>query len=340
MHWIPADFFELAGDGILCTLCPHACELADGEVGFCQVRRRQGDRMQTATWATSVTHWGPIERKPLFHFRPGTQTLTIASPGCSFACHYCQNYRISQFGRVPEAEWSATPVEPQALIEQARMQRGAIALSYSEPSLAAELTEALAALARPAGVDVLWKTNGFVTLSAATRLARCLSAANVDLKAADDQRHLKLTTAPLQPVLEFIRRLIDEGVWVEVSTPLIPGVNADRDSLRRMADLITGISSDLPWHLLRFVPEFRMVNMRPTHPDELAAAVELARSSGVRFVYVERALGTAGRSTYCPGCGAELINRGVWSTVRVTLTAGACPMCQLPIPGRWTGAET
>jgi pyruvate formate lyase activating enzyme len=142
--------------------------------------------METATWAASVRHLSPVERKPLYYFRPGIRVLTIASPGCSFTCRYCQNYRISQYGRIPEATWDAEPVAPEELVATAAAGDRAIGLSYTEPSLAAELTEAIARLARPAGVDLIWKTNGYLTPDAGRRLARSLSAVNLDIKGADE----------------------------------------------------------------------------------------------------------------------------------------------------------
>ena len=336
MQWAPADFYVRDGHRLRCTLCPHACELDDGDVGFCQVRRRIGERMETATQATSVRHLSPVERKPLYHFRPGIQVLTIASPGCSFTCHYCQNYRISQYGRVPEAVWSVEPASPEELVATAVACDRAIGLSYSEPSLAAELTEAIAEHARPAGVDLLWKTNGYLTPSAARRLVPCLAAVNLDIKTADERQHQKLTGASLAPVHEFLRLLVNEGVWVEVSTPLIPGFNDQRDSLSRISERLCSLSADIPWHLLRFTPEYHMSTYRPTHPEELRRAVDIAHEGGLNHVYVERALGQAARCTFCPRCGSEVVTRGLWKALAVGLSSeGACHSCGFSIAGRW-----
>jgi pyruvate formate lyase activating enzyme len=333
--WVEAQFYQEEGAALRCTLCPHACLLGDGEVGACRVRRRAGARLETRTFATAVRHLDAVERKPLYHYRPGTKALTIAPPGCSFTCHYCQNYRLSQSGRIPEAVTDAEPADPEALADEAARHGAAVALSYSEPSLAAELTLALADAARPRGVDVLWKTNGFVTPAALRRLAPCLAAVNVDLKAADERRHRALTGAPLAPVLDALAFFVAEGVWVEVSTPVIPKVNGDRDALRRMADAVSRQGRHVPWHLLRFTPEFRMAGSRPTHPDELAAAAEVGRAAGLHHVYVERALGPSARNTFCPGCGAEVVTRDVWAVRDVALVGGVCPRCGAAVVGRW-----
>lgn len=335
MRWSPAEFHQPAGADVLCTLCPHGCRLAEGAVGACRVRRRRGAGLETATFATVTRHLDAIERKPLYHFRPGSRALTLAAPGCSFTCSYCQNFRISQVGRLPDLPWNAEPVEPEEVVAAAAAEGAAIALSYSEPVLAAEMTLALAAAAQPLGVPIVWKTNGFITLEALARVAPCLAAVNVDLKAADEAHHRALTGAPLAPVLAALAALVRAGVWVEVSTPLLPGVNDDRESLARLAGSIARVGEEIPWHLLRFNPEFRMRRERPTAPQALEDALEIGRAAGLRYVYVERALGAEGRDTHCPRCGTAVVSRGIWSTLRTMLKDGACTSCGEIIPGRW-----
>jgi pyruvate formate lyase activating enzyme len=335
MRWTPAEFFRVQGANLVCTLCPHECSLQEGETGACRVRRRAGAQLETATFATTVRHIDPIERKPFYHFRPGSLTLTLAAPGCSFACHYCQNYRLSQFGRVAEITWTAEDIDPVEVVESAAQQGAAIALSYSEPTLAAELVLALSASGRALGVPILWKSNGFITPEAIARLAPCLDAVNIDLKAADETRHRALTGAPLAPVLQAMAAFVAMGVWVEVSTPVIPRVNGDTGALNRMANTIASIGEDIPWHLLRFTPEFRMRDLPPTPPAVLEEAVGIGRDAGLRYVYVERALGREGRSTYCPNCGFEVVSRDIWATCHNALVEGVCPRCHEAIPGRW-----
>ncbi|GAA3250445.1 AmmeMemoRadiSam system radical SAM enzyme [Dactylosporangium siamense] len=334
--WTEARLFEPQPDGrLLCTVCPHACRLDDGETGLCRVRMRSGDAMRTATFATSVVHAGPIERKPFYHYRPGAQTLTLAAPGCSFMCSYCINFRISQFGRPSGSAWDAVPVDPQAVVARAADAGAVVALSYTEPSLAVELTLALADAGRHAGVPVVWKSNGFLTDAALDAVVPVLAAVNVDVKAADDTSHRALTGGALQPVLHAIRRLADAGVWVEVSTPLLPGVNDAPDDLRRIAESVAAVGESVPWHLLRFTPTFRMRREVPTAPDRLAEAAAIGRQAGLRHVYVERALGPAGRDTACPGCGDTVVRRELWGPVHSTLIDGSCPDCRTVLPGRW-----
>ncbi|MFD1930521.1 radical SAM protein [Nonomuraea mangrovi] len=335
MQWTPAILHSPAGERVRCDLCPHRCALVPGQLGACKVRRGAEGGLETATFATSVAHTDAVERKPFFHYRPGTPALTLAAPGCSFRCDYCVNHLLSQYGREPDLPWEATPVDVDDVVARAAAVGGCVALSYSEPSLAVELTLALAERGREQEVEVVWKSNGFLTAEAIEVVAPALAAVNIDLKGMDDARHRRLTGAPVAPVLAAIRAFHEAGVWVEVSTPLVPGVSSSEEDLREIAAAIAGIDPGIPWHLLRFTPAFRMGDTDPTGPEALAAAVAIGRAAGLRHVYVERALGPQGRATRCPGCGDIVIERGIWSLEASRLVAGGCPACGTNIGGRW-----
>jgi len=323
------------GRSIVCTLCPFECALGDGDTGRCHVRRRRGARLETATFATAVVHAHPIERKPFYHVRPGTRVLTLAAPGCMFTCTYCQNYRLSQFGRTDAAPWAAVPIDPAEIVARAAAEGMGIAFSYSEPVLAAEATLAIAPLASQAHVPLLWKTNGFITEDAACEVAPALTAANVDLKAAREDVHLRLTGAPLGPVVSALRTWKALGVWLEVSTPVIPGTNDDLASLQAMAQIVVSLGEQTPWHLLRFHPDHRLTAAPPTHPEILDRAVEIARAAGLVHVYVERALGDRGRITRCVGCGEKVVERHVDGVRYNHLREGRCPRCRAAVAGCW-----
>lgn len=306
--------------------------LGSRQLGVCKVRRGvPGGGLETATFASSVVHVDAVERKPFFHYLPGTPTITLAAPGCSFRCDYCVNFRISQYGRDDESVWNARPVDAGEIVGKAAAAGGSVALSYTEPSLAPELTLELARHGRDAGVGVVWKTNGFLTARAVALCAPALAAVNIDVKGVDEESHRKLTGGSVQPVIDAIRAFLEHGTWVEVSTPLIPGVS----SPERIAAVLAGISRDIPWHLVRFTPAYRMRDQDPTSPDALARAVAAGRAAGLRHVYVERALGEAGRATWCPSCGRVVVRRGVWSLLENRLEAGRCPDCGTGIEGRW-----
>ncbi len=340
--WRPASFFRSGGDalresgGVLtCSLCPFECRLRPGDTGRCHVRRRRGDHLETATFATTALHVHPIERKPFYHVRPGSRVLTLAAPGCTFACTYCQNYRLSQFGRTDDAPWTGVSVAPESVVTRAANEGLSIAFSYSEPVLAAELTLALAPLAKAAGVPLLWKTNGFVTEEAAREVAPALTAANVDLKAPGDEAHIRLTGAPVTPVVRALEVWREAGVWLEISTPVIPGFNDDVESLGALARILAAVGPQTPWHLLRFHPDYRLNGAPPTHPDLLERAGEIARAEGLVHVYVERALGDRGRATRCAGCGEPVIERRTEGVRDNRLRDGRCPHCHVAVAGCW-----
>ncbi len=323
------------GGRIRCELCPFRCVLADGQVGVCQVRRNRAGVLETATFTAATAHLDAIERKPLYHVRPGIRVLTVAGPGCTFRCDYCVNHRLSQYGRVDTVPWIGDPARPGELVEQAVAAGAAVGLSYAEPGLAPELTLALAEHAYGAGVPLVWKSNGFLTSRAIDLVAPALTAVNIDVKAGGEAEHRRLTGAPLKPVLDAVERFLAAGVWVEVSTPLIPGTSAEPAALRRISGWLRGLGREVPWHLLRFTPDFRMRRHSPTAPSELNAAREIGRESGLDFVYVERALGAEGRHTRCPVCETMLVERGIWETMENHITGDRCPRCAKQVPGRW-----
>jgi pyruvate formate lyase activating enzyme len=291
--------------------------------------------MQTATMATSVRHLDAVERKPLYHYRPGSRVLTLASPGCSLRCGYCINYRMSQFGRESEARWTAKPVDPVSVVAQAAAEGASVGLSYTEPSLAIELSLALAEAGGPAGVALVWKTNGFMTAAARKAVMPVLAAVNLDLKAADEAAHQELTGGALAPVLDTLADFLAAGIWVEVSTPVIPGVNARPDQLATIASRIAALSVDVPWHLLRWTPGYRLADGNPTTPQALREASQIGRQAGLRHVYVERAIGPEGRNTACPGCERTLVQRGIWALEHTDVDHGKCPYCGHHMAGRW-----
>lgn len=331
-QWRAAMFGEPAGAGrVRCALCPFRCVLGDGQTGVCQVRRNDRGTLVTATYTASVAHLTAVERKPFYHVRPGAPVLTVAGPGCSFRCDYCINYRLSQYGRDARAPWLGEPARPGELAARAAAAGALLGMSYSEPSLAPELTLDLAAH----GVPVVWKSNGYVTGEAISVVAPALLAVNVDVKATDEATHRRLTGASLAPVWNAIEEFRGAGVWVEISTPLTPGISAEPESLRAIAARIASIDVNIPWHLLRFTPDYQMRRTDPTAPSALALGRSIGRDRGLNFVYVERALGPDGRNTMCPRCGTRLVERGIWRMVHNYLKDGRCPGCGLPLGGRW-----
>jgi len=340
-EWGPALLGDGDGTGaIVCAVCPHECRLRPGQTGRCGVRRHDARHgFQTATYAVSAAHIDAIERKPLYHVRPGGTVLTIGTPGCSLRCDFCLNHRLSQYGQVSGVRWTGSTADAAAIVEAACAVDSDIAMSYSEPSLAVELALDIAQHALPRGVRLLWKSNGFMTARALDLVSPVLDAVNIDVKAAYDRDHRRITGVSLAPVWNSIARLRSSGVWVEVSTPLVPGAATADAQLRAIASRLASIDRDIPWHVLRFTPDFRMQQECPTAPAALARAVEIGHEAGLRFVYVERALGDAGRATVCPCCGVYAVERDIWQTRSCRIVAGACAECGTLIAGRWGSEE-
>jgi pyruvate formate lyase activating enzyme len=335
-EWVPAMLAtRLGGKRVRCDLCPFRCDLADGRTGACKVRRNRDGALETATTAVAVRHLDAIERKPFYHVLPGSQVLTIAAPGCTFRCTYCVNHRLSQYGRDTEAVWLGVPATPADLIAQALTHGAILGMSYTEPGLAPELTLALAELAASHGIPLIWKSNGFLTPQATDLVAPCLSAVNIDVKAADDVSHRWLTGAPLSAVLDTVERFRAAGVWVEISTPMVPTTASKPTQLRTIARTLAAIGRDIPWHLLRFTPDYQFRQAIPTSPGALATAVDIGHEAGLRYVYVERALGAVGRRTSCPSCASILVDREIWALGVNKITEGACPSCEQRVPGIW-----
>ena len=335
-RWVPGVLTTPLADGrVRCNVCPFRCDLADGRTGACKVRRNRGGVVETATTSVAVQHLDAIERKPLYHVLPGSRVLTLAAPGCTFRCSYCVNHRLSQYGRDRESVWRGAPAQPADLVAQALAEGAALGMSYTEPGLALELTLSLAELAAPHGIPLLWKSNGFLTPEAMALVAPVLLAVNIDVKAADDAAHRWLTGAPLGPVLDSVERFRAAGVWVEISTPLVPGTASEPAQWHAIASRLAAVSPDLPWHLVRFTPDYQLARSVPSSPQALAAAVSIGHDAGLRYVYVERALGVEGRRTVCPSCATTLVDREIWALSVDKITNGSCPACGRPVPGVW-----
>ena len=340
LHWEKALFYSSNQQGLLCTLCPHACLLQNEEKGKCHIRRVQHNQMQTAAFNSAVKHYGPIERKPLYHFFPGSEVLTLAGPGCNFRCLYCQNYRLSQWDLSHTQQVTTNKIRPKDIIAELIAKtddnkKCIIGLSYSEPGISAELTLALAEEIRDQNIAIVWKSNGFLTRQAVQTLAPCLSAINIDLKTIDDKAHRSLTGASVTPVLEAINAFREAGVWVEISTPIIPRFNSKPEQLDAIAGFIHSLDASTPWHLGRFIPEYKLDKLPPTSMEEMSQAFQIGKDNGLNYVYMERSDQTHSQTTNCPSCNKKLILRKLWILEQNNLENGKCPNCHTSIAGRW-----
>jgi pyruvate formate lyase activating enzyme len=335
---------------VQCTLCPQDCRISDGARGACGVRINARGRLYTLVHDRLVARSvEPVEKKPLFHFFPGSAAYSIATVGCPLHCSFCQNWDISQWprGHLPrltvwEAEAAAVTGELEALqrgipgerlsprlIVDDALARGArsIAYTYVEPTVFYELAYETAQLARAAGLKNIFVTCGYTSEEPLRRLAGVLDGANVDLKFFRDPSYKRISRARLQPVLDAIRLYRELGVWVEVTTLVIPGINDSEQELRDIAEFVRSVGPDVPWHVSRFHPAYRMLDRPPTPAATLRMAAEIGRAAGLWYVYQGNLPGGGGEDTRCPNCGSVVIAR-YGNVVRGNrVRAGRCPDC-------------
>ncbi len=328
-------FSTLDGQKLQCHLCPHECIIADDHLGVCGVRQNQGGVLKALTHNLAIAqHIDPIEKKPLYHVHPGSRTFSVAAAGCNFHCQFCQNHEISQLrpvhGRLPGHPVTAAEVVDQALASECRT----IACTYTEPTVYYEWALDIARGAHTSGVGTVWVTNGFINAEPLREIAPFLLAANVDLKAWDDDFYRKIVGGALQPVLDTLQLMKKLGIWVEVTTLLVPGYCDDEKTIRSIADYIREhLGVETPWHISRFYPHYRLHGVPATPLHVLRRAREIGVEAGLRYVYCGNAPGDVGEHTFCYRCGALLIERIGFEVLNDKISAGHCPVCQAEIDG-------
>ncbi len=334
---VRAELWEAwrGGPQVHCYLCAHHCRIGPGGLGKCGVRENQDGVLYTLVYGCPIsTAVDPIEKKPLFHFLPGTSTYSLATVGCNFTCSFCQNAEISQMpadqGRVVGKPMTPETVVAGALATGCR----SISYTYTEPTIFYEYARDCARLATAEGLKNVFVTNGFMTAEMLADIDGHLHAANVDLKSFSDEFYRSLTGARLKPVLDSIRRLHAMGVWLEVTTLLIPGRNDDDAELRGLAEFLVSVSPDIPWHVSRFWPTYRLMDAPATPVSTVEKAVRIGRDAGLRYVYGGNVPGHSSESTQCPECGSVVMERAGNSLKRDRTAGGRCPECGCQIAGR------
>lgn len=322
------------GERVVCDLCAHRCTILPGKAGICKVRINEAGVLRTRVYNRLIAlHSDPIEKKPLFHFQPGSTSLSIATVGCNFRCRFCQNWQISQHvrqhGRVPGDD-----TDPAAVVRTA-LESGASSISYTytEPTIFFETCEAVGLRARAAGMKNVFVSNGYLTAEAVKRAGTFLDGVNVDLKGFDDGRYRRVCGATLKGVLDGIDAILNAGIWLEITTLVVPGVNDSDEELTAIARHIASLDPSIPWHISRFHPDFEMDRAVPTPIETLARAAEAGRAEGLRFIYLGNVPGHDGENTYCPKCATMLIGRVGFRLTRRNLDVDRCPKCRTPVPG-------
>lgn len=319
---------------VSCNLCAHRCRITPGSRGVCAIREnRAGTLYSLAYGAVVAENVDPIEKKPFFHLLPGSRAFSIATAGCNFRCAFCQNHEISQItaetGQIPGR--ARTPVE---IVEMAlRSGAGSIAYTYTEPTVYFEFAFDIAGIAREKGLKNVIVTNGYMTREMLELFAPRLDAANVDLKSFRDDFYRERCGARLEPVKESLRRMKAHGIWVEVTTLLITGLNDGEEELGELAAFLVSLGTETPWHISRFHPQYRMTRTPPTPATSIHRAAEIGKAAGLKYVYCGNIPGDPRENTLCSGCGRLLIGRHGFFIERLELKGSACPHCGTTLDG-------
>ncbi len=325
-----AMFYKrLENNKVQCLLCSHYCKILPGKRGICRVRENQEGALNTLNYRKLIAaNIDPIEKKPLFHFYPGSKSYSVATMGCNFRCLHCQNWSISQ----PERDIiEGQVVSPERIVQNA-LDSDCLSISYTytEPTIFYETALEIARLARNKGLKNIFVTNGYISPDALNHIAPYLDAANIDLKAMSDTFYRKVCGARLEPVLDRIKQYYELGIWVEITTLIIPGYNDEDDELGEIAQFIADIDKEIPWHISAFYPTYKLNNAPPTPVSTLQRAYKIGKDKGLHYVY-EGNVGE-GENTLCPSCGKTIITRKYFSTNN-KIKNGKCPFCGEEIRG-------
>jgi pyruvate formate lyase activating enzyme len=329
-----AKFYEkLEGTVVQCRLCSHRCRIVERARGFCGVRENKGGTLYSLVYGKLVSQAvDPIEKKPLFHVLPGSSAYSIATVGCNFRCENCQNWEISQSPK-PKNPIMGKETSPEEIVKAAqRVDCRSIAYTYTEPTIFLEYAYDTAKLAIENGMKSVFVTNGYITEEALTEIAPYLHAANIDLKSFSDSFYKETCGASLEPVLESIKRYKKLGVWIEVTTLIIPALNDSEENLFEIAKFIADVGVEIPWHVSGFYPAYQLLDLPPTPIETIRKAREIGVKAGLRYVYQGNVLGE-GENTYCYRCGELLIERFGYRILKNRIIESACPRCGTVIDG-------
>lgn len=318
---------SLENKAVQCNLCNHRCKIQEGKKGICQVREnRQGALFSLNYGKVVALNVDPIEKKPLFHFHPGTTAFSVASSGCNFRCTFCQNHSISQSPR--EERINGRELTPQELIQLAKNHNcQTIAHTYTEPTIYFEHAIESAQLARDEGMKTIFVTNGFMSPEAAKMMVACVDGANIDLKAFSEETYKKTIGGALRPVLDNIAFLHEEGILLEITTLVVPDMNDSDEELGQIASFIHSVSPNIPWHVSRFHPDYQMLDRPPTPTATVQRARNIGIEKGLRYVYCGNLPGDDGESTICYNCKEVLVKRWGYRIVQNNLQGNKCPKC-------------
>jgi len=332
-----AVLWDSAADNkVRCKLCAHRCVIADGKPGRCCVRRNiDGVLYSLNYYKVCSANPDPIEKKPLFHFQPGTSSFSVATMGCNFRCEFCQNWQISQ-AAIEDGGIDGQAISAEQIVTAAvRSGCSSIAYTYTEPTIFMELCADCGREGRKHGLSNVFVSNGYMTREAVEFAAEWLDGINVDLKAFSEDYYKRLCKARLEPVLETIKYIAKEtNIWLEITTLLVPGENDSEDELRRLAGfIVSDAGADVPWHISRFHPQYKYLDSVATPTSSLELAERTGKEAGLHYVYLGNVPGVKSESTFCYNCGRMLIERFGYRIAANHVKDSCCPDCGARIAG-------
>ena len=321
---------------VRCFLCGHGCRIAENKFGFCGVRQNLGGKLYTHVYGKPCAlQVDPIEKKPFYHFLPGTYSYSLATVGCNFRCGFCQNWQISQVSMQNASSDLAQKEVAARDIVGAALQSGcrSISYTYTEPTIFFEYALDIARIAKEKKLYNVFVTNGYMSAEALEMIRPYLDAANVDLKFFKDASYRKICAATLQPVLDSIKLMKKMGIWVEITTLVVPGENDSEEELAGIAGFISDIDKNIPWHVSRFHPDYKFNDRQVTAEAVLKKACAIAKGAGLNYVYAGNV--SWGNDTYCAICKKLLIKRAGFSILENNIKSGKCAICAALLPGRF-----
>lgn len=334
IHMQKALFYKLQKNYIICELCPHKCKISKNKKGICGVRQNiNGELISLVYGKATAYHVDPVEKKPLFHFLPGTKIYSIGTLGCNLKCDFCQNWEMSQVSKGKENEFYGINMSPKDVVKNAIANNcESIALTYNEPTIFYEYAYDICKTAQKQKLKTVLVSNGFINKQPITKISKYLDAVNIDIKSFNNNFYKKTCGASLKPVLEAIKHYYKKGVWVEITTLIIPGENDSEKELKQITKFIFSLDKNIPWHVSAFHPDYKMINKESTSPEILEKAYELGRKTGLNYVYTGNVI--RGReNTYCPKCKKAVIKRFAYNVIENNINQGLCMFCDNKIQG-------
>ena len=326
-------YFETLPNGkIKCILCRHYCQLKERQIGICGVNKNKNGELKNLVYShPSALNVDPVEKKPLYHFLPGSLALSLGTVGCNFACPFCQNWGISQSKNIDKN----VSIEPKEMVELAKKHKcNSIAYTYNEPTIFYPYAKDIGILAKEEGIKNIFVSNGFESPKVIEDMPSWLDGANIDLKSWNEKYYKRVLKGGFEAVKDTLRKMVSEGIWIEVTTLLIEGENDAQKDLEEMASFIANeLGRFVPWHLSAFHPDYKMKDHDYTKVQTLKRAYDIAKKAGLYYVYLGNV--NLPEDTYCPKCGELLIDRSGYNVTLNKIENGKCPKCDTKIKGIW-----